>query len=55
MRLLVRVLGFDLLEISTEPELDEEFCSLDGGSTVSTPVGFGSAPFEYDPPEHINT
>ena len=44
-RITIRVLGFDLLEISTDPAVEyaeDDGAALNGGTTASYPIGFSA-------------
>lgn len=45
-RLTLRILGTEVLHVSTEPEVAlQEYTSLDGGTTTSYPIGFDQGAF----------
>lgn len=46
MRLTIRLLGCELLDLYLSTDPDEEACSLDGGATAAYPIGFTLRPGE---------
>lgn len=52
----MRLLGFEVLHLTTDPDEVDEACSLDGGTTSAYPIGFTlptPAPDEHDCPPYI--